>query len=93
MALTMEEKEKIKKVYEDDELDYVEEGDWVDCGKHQYIESIVTCKDFPNRCFKISTCRSGSYWSDYDYDLEIIEVKKAEKIVIEWVPVKKMNFK
>ena len=69
----------------------LDEGDWVDEGKYQYRTDIgVLCKydDKWNvvKMFDIAVTseitRSGSYFTDYNYDYEDLEVKKIVKKVI-----------
>lgn len=72
------------------ELDIVEEGDWDDQGKYQ-------CKDVTGVLYKISEdgnvtkydiavtqyiTRSGSYFSEYDYEYEPLEVRQLVQKVI-----------
>ena len=53
---------------EDDEsIEVIECGDWTDEHKHQYRTDIV--KHSPSGTFwSIDMSRSGSYWSDYEYE-------------------------
>lgn len=72
------------------ELDIVEEGDWDDQGKYQY-------KDVTGILYKITEdssiikydiavtqyiTRSGSYFSEYDYEYEPLEVRQLVQKVI-----------
>ena len=72
------------------ELDIVEEGDWDDQGKYQ-------CKDVTGILYKIAEdssitkydiavtqyiTRSGSYFSDYDYEYEPLQVDQLVQKVI-----------
>jgi hypothetical protein len=70
------------------EIEVVEEGDWEDGGKYQYLQSIIRFPEWsPEKFFSYNLTRSGSYFSDYEYDRpsELYEVVKKEKITHEWV--------
>lgn len=71
-------------------LDIIDEGDWIDEGKYQY-------KDVTGILFKISEgdsvtkydiavtqyiTRCGSYFSDYEYEYEPLEVRQLVQKVI-----------
>lgn len=78
--------------YEDsDYLELVEEGEWTQNHKYQYLESIYwSSKHEVFIC--INESRSGSYHSDWYYDPpELSVVEKVEKVVtktiVSWVPV------
>lgn len=77
---------KIIELFEDDELEIVEEGDWVVGHK---IDVCVTIVKYKDKYYKITQCRSGSYYSDYEYyDEEVTEVVPKEVTTIKWVKVK-----
>ena len=66
----------------------IEDGDWISDGKYEHHTIIVSYK---NKYFQIMESRSGSYWTDYDYnDPEVCEVTPKKKIVeiTEWEFVK-----
>lgn len=69
----------------------LDEGNWIDEGKYQYRTDIgVLCEFDENwnvvKMFDITVTseivRSGSYFTDYNYDYEDLEVKKIVKKVI-----------
>ena len=69
----------------------LDEGNWIDKGKYQYRTDIgVLCEFDENwnvvKMFDITVTseivRSGSYFTDYNYDYEDLEVKKIVKKVI-----------
>ena len=69
----------------------LEEGDWDDGGKYQYRSDIGVLYELDNdwnmtRMFDIAVTsqmtRSGSYFSDYYYEYEDLEVNKIIKKVI-----------
>ena len=69
----------------------LDEGDWVDEGKYQYRTDIgVLCKYDEKwnvvKMFDIAVTseitRNGSYFTDYNYDYEDLEVNKIIKKVI-----------
>lgn len=77
---------KIIELFEDDELEIVEEGDWVVDHK---IDVCVTIVKYKDKYYRITQCRSGSYYSDYEYhDTEVWEVVPKEVTTIKWVKVK-----
>ena len=72
-------------------VNVLKEGDWIDEGKYQYRTDIgVLCKydDKWNvvKMFDIAVTseitRSGSYFTDYNYDYEDLEVNRIIKKVI-----------
>jgi hypothetical protein len=78
---------KLAKDFADDELDpetykVIKEGDWINEHKYQYQETIIS---YQNKLYCICQSRSGSYWSDYEYnDPEAYEVEPHEVTVIEY---------
>lgn len=69
----------------------IEEGDWDDEGKYQYKEIVFTHVNHPGKFFSIVIERSGSYFSEYEYnynywgdEVEVTEVKKVEVVKYEW---------
>lgn len=67
-------------------FDVVEEGVWVQDFKYQISESVVRHKE-SGKYFKIFHSRSGSYYSDYEYNApEFYEVNPVAqtKIVLKW---------
>jgi len=82
---------KLAKEFSDDELDpgtytVIKKGDWIDEHKHQYQETIIS---YENKLYCICQSRSGSYWSDYEYDEpEAYEVEPYEVTVTEYRVVK-----
>lgn len=78
---------KIIELFEDDELEIVEEGDWeIEYKDCSCKESIVKHED---KYYNITQGRSGSYYSDYEFDdPEVTEVVPKEVTTIKWVKVK-----
>ena len=77
---------KIIELFEDDELEIVEEGDWISEHKIDVCETIVKYED---KYYNITQDRSGSYYSDYEYyDPEVCEVLPKEVTTVKWVKVK-----
>mgnify|MGYP003552023679 CR=1 FL=1 len=75
---------------ESDGIEIIEDGDWDDQGKYQYKCIIFSMND---KYYQTVVTRSGSYFSNYDYQFESPEeVIKEEKVVtkteINWIPVK-----
>lgn len=69
----------------------VDEGDWIDEGKYQYRTDVgILCEYDENwnmvKMFDIAVTsqiiRSGSYFSNYNYEYEELEVNKIIKKVI-----------
>lgn len=70
----------------------LEEGDWDDEGKYQYRTDIGVLVEYDSDSYRvirtfdiaITACitRSGSYFSDYYYEYEDLEVNKIIKKVI-----------
>ena len=72
----------IQELFEDesDELKTVHVGYWYDSGKYSYRETIV---EYNGVLYGIEECRSGSYFSDYNYeDPDIYEVEEFEEVVV-----------
>ena len=72
-------------------LEVFDEGDWVDRGKYQYTTDIGVlweCDEIWNvvKMFNIAVtskiARSGSYFSEYNYEHENLKVNKIIKKVI-----------
>ena len=72
-------------IWKEDHPDYetVDEDDWDDQGKYQYCYPVV--KEIASgKSYTFCVQRSGSYFSDYDYnfpDNELTEVRKVKKVV------------
>ncbi len=70
-----------------EEFETIIEGDWVSDGKYEICESIF-CKD--GKFFKLNTGRSGSHFTDWEYDwdyeefFECPEVKGVDTVVTVW---------
>lgn len=69
----------------------LDEGDWIDEGKYQYRTDIGVLCEFDDKwnvvkMFDIAVIseitRNGSYFTDYNYDYEDLEVNKIIKKVI-----------
>ena len=89
--------ELLKKEYEENDqeaaglpsFEVVEEGDWVVEHKYEICDIYVKHKHTEDY-FCITLCRSGSYFSDYDYDCaEFSKVKPLyeTKVVRTWLCV------
>ena len=89
--------ELLKKEYEENDqaaaylpsFEVVEEGDWVVEHKYEICDIYVKHKHTEDY-FCITLCRSGSYFSDYDYnDTEFFMVKPLyeTKVVRTWLGV------
>ncbi len=79
-----------KQIWREDHPDYevVDEDDWDDQGKYQYCYPVVRHIE-SGKFFTFTVQRSGSYFSDYDYDFpdaELTEVHKVTKTIVteEW---------
>lgn len=80
--------------------DVVKEGDWTDGGKWQTKVDVVRIDDnksqfthlpFKQGYYEVRTVRSGSYWSDYEYDdPKVVEVEPYEETITitKWRAVK-----
>lgn len=76
-------------LHEDSDLyEIVENGDWVSDGKYD-IKDIVVKEIATGFHYSGYWYRSGSYYTDYDYQYptELVRVEKREKITYEWVAV------
>lgn len=69
----------------------LDEGDWIDEGKYQYRTDIGVLCEFDDKwnvvkMFDIAVTseitRSGSYFTDYNYDYEDLKVNKIIKKII-----------
>jgi hypothetical protein len=62
----------------------VKKGEWVSEHKYEHCSTIYRHKP-THRYFAVHSSRSGSYWSDYEYDdATANEVKPVEVTVIEY---------
>lgn len=64
-----------------EEIEIVEEGDYISEGKYEICETIIKYKD---KFFSMIQSRSGSYWTDYDYndpDFYAVEPKEITKTI------------
>lgn len=78
---------KILQLFDEDdkELVLIETGDWISEHKYESKETVVQYQD---KYYSIINCRSGSYYSDYEYlDAEIYEVMPVEYKAIKWVQI------
>lgn len=86
MKISLEDAREIEDV---EHLEFIEETDWDDQGKYQF-QDVIFKKDEKYYMFTIG--RSGSYFSDYDYDysedkngmVECVEVTKKTKTIEYW---------
>jgi hypothetical protein len=68
-----------------DGIECVYNGDWVAEHKHEYKETVYKYQD---KYYSVDDIRSGSYFTDYDYDdPEVYEVVPKEVIKTVWVAV------
>lgn len=76
------------------EYNVIEQGEWIDDGKYSYSYIIVSPITNPDIYYIIYKSRSGSYYTDYYYDiedmkeLELFQVKRVEKIIYDWEGVR-----
>lgn len=83
--------EQMRAIFMGDETDFpyemVEKSEWLDDGKYQHCEVIFKIPD--GRHFVFGVTRSGSYFTEYDYQFDgnIEEVKKIKEYqeVERWV--------
>lgn len=63
----------------------VKEGNWVSEGKWETKE-VIFKDDETGKFYSINGMRSGSYYSDYEYedDLEAVEVEAVKKVITVW---------
>lgn len=71
--------QEIYEMFQDEECEFLEEGNWVDHGKRSYRISVVKIED---KFYEIEECRVGSYWTDYDYDDPAINEVTPKEVVI-----------
>lgn len=72
--------------------------EWEDCGKFQYQTTILRHKE-TGKFYRMIQQRSGSYFSEYNYEWEhhkygedfltLQEVKMVQRTVIDWIVVDK----
>lgn len=81
--------EEVEKIFHEDHPDYelVKDIGFTDDGKYSYGTKIV--RDADGTCWEVSASRSGSYFSDYEYqyDEELIEVEEKDVTIRKWVAV------
>lgn len=72
-----------------EKFELIEEGGWEDEGKCQYATNIFKDKD--GVFWSMNGCKSGSYFSDYEYMIDdyLTQVERKEIVVKKWVRVKK----
>lgn len=65
----------------------VDEGEWEDDGKYQYLEIVFSLDGL---FYGADMARSGSYYTDYHYSYsnEAYQVERKEKTVVVWEAVK-----
>jgi sporulation-control protein spo0M len=73
---------------EHDDFQLIEELDSVDEGKYSTLESIFLQKS-TGKHYSLSVSRSGSYFTDYDYNFfcQPVEVEQKEVRITQWVQV------
>lgn len=86
--------QEMKDIWQEDHPDYdmVEDVEWDDQGKYQYCYPVVQHIE-SGKFYTFCVQRSGSYFSDYDFDFpdsELTEVQKIKKVIEteKWVAVK-----
>lgn len=76
----------LSEVFHGDHPDYevIEFGDWDDEGKYSITINIIKHK---GKTYSMWASRSGSYFTDYDYEYsdELMPVKQIEVTVNKWV--------
>lgn len=73
---------------EDKKYKIIDEGRWEDNGKYQTLKIII--QDLSTeKYYSIGQTRSGSYFTDYNYEFDSIayEVRPVEVTKIDWVIV------
>ncbi len=76
--------EEIKDIAWGDNPDFVviEDGDWINEYKDYDVREVIVQQQSTGKYFRIDQSRSGSYYSDYEYDdPKITEVAKIVKKV------------
>lgn len=84
--------EEIKDIAWGDNPDFVviEDGDWINEYKDCDVREVIVQQQSTGKYFRIDQSRSGSYYSDYEYDdPKITEVAKIVKRVeaVSWEEV------
>lgn len=84
--------EEIKDIAWGDNPDFVviEDGDWINEYKDCDVREVIVQQKTTGKYFRIDQSRSGSYYSDYEYDdPKITEVAKVVKKVevVSWEEV------
>lgn len=78
----------------DEAYEVIEDGDWIDDGKVSFKDVVFK---FEDKFYSYAFSRSGSYHTDYYYDVEdlpdegddVIEVEQQEVVVKKWIAVGK----
>lgn len=92
LTLSIENKEALFKDDYDDKLGFevVKREEWDDEGKYSTCRLIIKHKE-TGKFYAFPVTRSGSYYSDYDYDYwddSLCEVEQQEVTTVQWVEVK-----
>jgi hypothetical protein len=81
--------EEVESIFDEEHSDYklVKDIGFTDEGKYSFGTKIF--RDADGTCWKVSASRSGSYFTDYEYqyDSEIVEVEEKEVTIRKWMPV------
>jgi hypothetical protein len=78
-------KQTILTLFEEEELEIIDEGEWVSDYKWEHCDTIVTYED---KFYCVAQSRQGSYHTDYYYDDPYVyEVKPQQVTVTKWVAV------
>lgn len=96
MQILLEKNEENTALYDgesNDEYKVIKITSWESHGKYETSNVIVQSIEDPTLYFSIYRNRSGSYYDDYYYNIEVEEfitltqVKPVEKTITEWVNV------
>lgn len=93
MSISEDLKQKLiavaKEDYDGDDCEdfkVIEEGEWIDDGKYSSCETIIKHKQ---EYYNVYQARSGSYFTDYEYDdPEVYKVVPKEVVKTVWKVVK-----
>jgi hypothetical protein len=83
LGITKEQELRFPADYLPEDWKLIEEGEWADEGKYSYARDIYR---YQGKFYAHYKSRSGSYFSDYEYNNEdyLEEVEPTEKIIRDW---------
>lgn len=92
LELTEQQKQSIFREEDIDDFEYsiVDELDWEDDGKYQFGGIVFEHK---GKTYLLNVSRSGSYFTDYEFDLDgdVYECEHVEVIKKEWKLIENAN--